>query len=134
MKRIRLLVIAITLIVSLTISCISASGLEIPSSETANDFNTIAHHYFEKLGDNIPNNEVGSCVYVSMAMLLSFYDFYWNDSFVAEKYEENIKNMETGEDDRLLYTSFTSSTRTPIDSCCSNVRIIILVFFVISSS
>ena len=104
MKRIRLIIIAITLIASLTISCITASGFEMPSSETANDYNTIAHHYFEKLGNNIPQNEVGSCVYVSMAMLLSFYDFYWDDSFVVEKFEENIKNMETGEDYRLLYT------------------------------
>lgn len=45
MKRIRLIIIAITLIASLTISCITASGFEMPSSETANDYNTIAHHY-----------------------------------------------------------------------------------------
>ena len=109
MKRIKLIIIAITLIASLTISCITVSGLEIPSSETANDYNTIAHHYFDTLGDSIPNNVVGSCVYVSMAMLLSFYDFYWDDSFVAEKYEENIKNTETGEDDRLLYTVTSSN-------------------------
>ena len=34
-----------------------------------------------------PENDVGSCFYVAMSLLLSFYDAYWDDRFVPDEYE-----------------------------------------------
>ncbi len=43
--------------------------------------------YFSNLKENFGNNRYGSCSYVAMGMLLSFYDSYWSDSFVPEAYD-----------------------------------------------
>ena len=43
--------------------------------------------YFSNLRENFGNNRYGSCSYVSIGMLLSFYDSYWDDSFIPEAYD-----------------------------------------------
>lgn len=43
--------------------------------------------YFSNLKENIGNNSHGSCSYVALAMLISFYDSYWNDLFIPEEYD-----------------------------------------------
>lgn len=43
--------------------------------------------YFNNLKSNFGNNAYGSCSYVSIGMLLSFYDSYWNDDFIPEQYD-----------------------------------------------
>lgn len=43
--------------------------------------------YFSNLRENFGNNVFGSCSYVSVGMLLSFYDSYWDDSFIPEAYD-----------------------------------------------
>lgn len=40
--------------------------------------------YFSNLRENFGNNILGSCSYVSIGMILSFYDSYWSDSFIPE--------------------------------------------------
>ena len=45
--------------------------------------------YFNNLNSNFGNNAYGSCTYVSIGMLLSFYDSYWDDSFIPEQYDVN---------------------------------------------
>lgn len=44
-------------------------------------------YYFKNLNTNFGNNVYGTCSYVSIGMLLSFYDSYWSDSFIAEAYD-----------------------------------------------
>lgn len=44
--------------------------------------------YFSKLTDNFGVNEMGSCGYVALGMLMTYYDTYCKDSFVAEQFEE----------------------------------------------
>lgn len=44
-------------------------------------------YYFNKLGANIGNNTQGSCGFVATAMLLSFWDTYWDDGIVPENYD-----------------------------------------------
>ncbi len=44
--------------------------------------------YFYNLNHNVPNNSNGTCSYVSMSMILSFYDVFLNDSFIDEKFEK----------------------------------------------
>lgn len=43
--------------------------------------------YFSNLKDNFSVNSNGTCSYTAIGMLLSFYDSYWNDTFVPEEYD-----------------------------------------------
>ena len=88
MKKLRKILISIVLVVALTSSVFSGV---LASADTETTYSTVAHHHFDNLGGNIPENVYGSCVYVAMSMLLSFYDSYWNDSFVPEDYESTTK-------------------------------------------
>lgn len=54
--------------------------------EVFNDEN-YAGVYFSNLDSNFGNNVQGSCTYVSIGMLLSFYDSYWDDSYIPEQYD-----------------------------------------------
>ena len=47
---------------------------------------SIASAYFTHNYDYSPN-EVDSCTFVSIQMLLSYYDSFWDDDFVLDKYE-----------------------------------------------
>ena len=51
--------------------------------------NTYASYYFKNLRENFGNNVYGSCGYVGLGMLLSFYDAYWNNSVVPNDYDVN---------------------------------------------
>ncbi|MBQ8414929.1 MAG: hypothetical protein IJX58_06775 [Clostridia bacterium] len=51
---------------------------------TYDDFMTA---YFDNLTYNIGVNYKGSCGYVAMAMLLSYYDTYLNDNIIPEQYD-----------------------------------------------
>ena len=48
-----------------------------------------ASHYFFNLKNNFGNNTHGTCAFVSLGMLLSYYDTYWDDNFVPNVYEQN---------------------------------------------
>lgn len=53
-----------------------------------------APYYFKNLTNNFPVNSHGSCNYTAVAMLLSFYDTYWNDNIIPDNYEVNT-NLNT---------------------------------------
>ena len=59
------------------------------SNESTNIFlkNNYSSYYFSNLRSNFGNNTNGTCAYVSIGMMLSFYDTYWDDSFIPEKYD-----------------------------------------------
>ena len=44
-------------------------------------------NYFKNLNQNFGLNINGSCTYVATGMLLSYYDAFYDDSFIDEKYE-----------------------------------------------
>lgn len=48
-------------------------------------------YYFEKLGDNHSLNNDGTCTIVASEILLSYFDLFYNDSIVDEKYEVKVK-------------------------------------------
>ena len=54
-----------------------------------------ATHYFNNLTTNYGDNYIGSCSYVSIAMLLSYYDSYWNDSIIANSEDVDIYDETT---------------------------------------
>lgn len=43
--------------------------------------------YFSNLQKYLPSNIVGSCSYVAIASVLSYYDNFYNDDIIPEKYE-----------------------------------------------
>lgn len=51
--------------------------------------NNFASYYFSNLTTNFGDNIKGSCTLVAAEMLLSFYDTYWDDNIIDEKYEQN---------------------------------------------
>lgn len=46
-----------------------------------------APYYFKNLRGNFGYNLKGSCSYVAVDMLLSFYDSYWSDGFLPENFD-----------------------------------------------
>jgi len=60
---------------------IKTPGLELLSNERIK--------YFYNLYTNSPTNSNGSCGYVSLIQYLSFYDCFYNDNIIPEKYERN---------------------------------------------
>lgn len=56
--------------------------------------NKYLSYYFYNLNENFGNNEVGSCGYVAMAMLLSFYDTFWDDNIIDERFDK-IESLDT---------------------------------------
>ena len=52
--------------------------------------NTYAAYYFSQLTSYFGYNYKGTCSYVAMSMLLSFYNIYWDDSIIMDSYEENL--------------------------------------------
>lgn len=47
-------------------------------------------YYFKNLTENYGRNMVGSCGYISLAMLLSYYDSYLNDGIIPENYDKSV--------------------------------------------
>lgn len=73
----------IYLLLLLLLCCCSFSSLR-----TIN-YKNYAVAYYENLTDNFPYNYRGSCGYVSMCMLLSYYDSYLSDDVVHEFFDVN---------------------------------------------
>lgn len=83
MKKIRKITVAICLIVSIVISGIFSFHV----SAALSDYSTCVAHHFDRIEGNVPSNVHGSCGYVALSLFLSFYDVYWNENLVADKYE-----------------------------------------------
>lgn len=86
MKKLKMKILSLILVISLLLSVFV---IYASADENTLEYSSVAHHYFESLGSHIPPNVHGSCVYVAMSMLLSFYDMYWSDCFVEKNYEYN---------------------------------------------
>ena len=73
--------------------------------------NNYSSYYFKNLYTNFGNNKYGTCSYVSLGMLLSFYDSYWDDSFISEAYDvkaEFESNRQTLADFDLIPSNVNS--------------------------
>ena len=46
-------------------------------------------HYFRNLTKEFPTNNAGNCGYTAAAMLLSYYDVYWNERIVPDRYNRH---------------------------------------------
>lgn len=65
--------------------------------------------YFAHLSENFPKNTMGVCGYTGISMLLSYYDSYWNDNFIDEKYDSIATSIPSGS----LYSPSYSSYQSP---------------------
>ena len=70
----------------------------------SNQSNTFKYNYFYNMTANFGNNEAGSCGYVAMAMLLTYFDTCCDDNIVPESYE--VKG-------NLLSLNLASCTSSP---------------------
>lgn len=64
---------------------VSADNTERPTC-LKDHFSNLRNNINGNGEDLVPPNEIGTCTHVAMSMLLSFYDFYWNDRFVPAIY------------------------------------------------
>lgn len=48
------------------------------------------NNYYKRLSNNKPANYFGICGYTGISMLLTFYDSYWNDGIIEEKYDAPV--------------------------------------------
>ena len=83
MKKIKHSIIAVVLVFSLLTGVFSINSVAL---QPGPDCEKVSHHFFEEIGNSVPANVRGSCVYVALTMMLQFYDFYWNDDFVDDSY------------------------------------------------
>ncbi|MBP3733330.1 MAG: hypothetical protein J6I84_08815 [Bacilli bacterium] len=72
-------------------------------SDTFVSNKTFLTNYFSHLSENFPTNQLGICGYTAISMFLSFYDTYWNDCVIEEKYDkpEDV-------DSALFYNPYTA--------------------------
>lgn len=74
---------------SLSNPAILASYNNATNEETLFKTENYATYYFKNLDNNFGVNIYGSCGYVAIGMLLSFWDTYWNDGIIDEVYDQN---------------------------------------------
>ena len=65
--------------------------------------------YYSHLKQNMPRNDLGTCGYTAISMFLSFYDTYWNDNFIPERYESQTTSIDSSD----LYSSYVSAYESP---------------------
>lgn len=63
-------------------------SLDLKSGDTQN-YNIDIITYFKNLHKYSPENNWGSCGYVSLIQYLSYYDSFINDNLIPKKYEKN---------------------------------------------
>ena len=52
-----------------------------------------ASYYFSQLNSNFGFNYKNTCSYVAIAMLLSYYDTYWDDNIILPQYNQPVENF-----------------------------------------
>ena len=64
------------------------------SADTAvsTGYENYAQSYFRHLTNNYPVNHYGSCSYVAISMLLSYYDTFYDDNIIPEQYDVSSEN------------------------------------------
>ena len=85
MKNVKYKLISVALIIAIL------SGMLVINASADEEYDTLLQYYFEELEGDVPANIHGSCGYVALCMMLSFYDFYWDDRFIDIEYENPIK-------------------------------------------
>lgn len=88
---------------------------------TTTTYNTYLEAYFSNLTENFGENYKGSCGYVAMGMILSYFDNCYSDNIIPEQYDANSqgsgRNMITRNsspgvmNDNYLYATYGKQTK-----------------------
>lgn len=70
------------------------------STSGATSYSSFLKHYFDNLTENFGMNYAGSCGYVAMAMMLSYYDAFYDSSIVPSAYDIASSGTESNLIDR----------------------------------
>ncbi len=62
---------------------------------TAVEYDTYLKNYFNGLTTNMGHNTIGSCGYVALGMILSYYDSYLDDNIVPEQYDVKANSSDS---------------------------------------
>lgn len=75
---------------------ISEQSIYFPSHMIMTEIDSYASYYFKNLNDNYGVNKHASCGYIALAMLLSFWDNFWDDNLIDNKYETStsVRNQD----------------------------------------
>lgn len=91
MKKHRFLVRTISCALSVVIAFLNLFVFSISADDTeqvlcvTDHFSKLKYNNNGSIENRIPPNEIGTCTHLAMSMILSFYDFYWNDCFVPTR-------------------------------------------------
>ncbi len=67
----------------------NANEASSPITNSVSQTENYAPYYFKNLTNNYGYNKYNSCGYIATAMIMSFWDTYWDDNVVAENYERH---------------------------------------------
>ena len=79
----------------------------VHSNQIENDY------YFKNLHQNIGDNINGSCAYVALGSLLSYYDIFYNDDIIPDTYTINGVTKKFMEDEYIGSSDLTKCTQSP---------------------
>ena len=95
--------------------CYNSSQTIINNNTVTTSENVDYNYYFSNLKTNFANNQYGSCGFIAIASLLTYYDFFFNNDFIddsatySNNYCANITFIENVEKDVLSTSDFTFS-------------------------
>ena len=96
MKKVKNALLSIFLIVTMLLLLFIQAHGETVYTYRINDWQALPHpkhltnnctNYYSILINNFGHNVAGTCTYVAMGMLLSFYDSYYDDDFIDENFD-----------------------------------------------
>ena len=73
---------------------------------------TLMERYFDNMARFSPTNQKGTCGYVSLIQYLCYFDSFYNDAIVPEKYERNQGFVDTLEETREISPGVLNKTYT----------------------
>lgn len=79
------------LILLIFIVAFANTCIVVKASTSSNSYVT-KEQYFSNLRNNFSQNKFGTCSYIVLENLLSYYDTFYNDDIIPEKYEVNSNN------------------------------------------
>ena len=90
--------ILITTLLFAAVFVISSGATESDEEITclSDHFSKLNCYHNDNFAHRIPVNAIGTCGQVAMSMVLSYYDFYWNDIFVPTIYDSEGNSHEMG--------------------------------------
>lgn len=93
----KLIAVILLCVLMFSLICILPASAETTTlrKSCVTDHFSMLHKYLNtsEYVNPVPPNMDGTCVFVSMSMLLSFYDFYWRDDFVVNASETAVGDM-----------------------------------------